>query len=277
MLNQSIIFDPVMSLSLSFSVFHVHVECCVNIFPCFICRPHVPRKLDVTVFHGGNMTCDPCLPYVGGLCETIEAWDTDVISSIEVGKVVKALAYGSFKSLWYAHTDGSGSIAIKPLNCDADVRQWLADVQGLNQADVFVEHTIEHAKPSEGLLLLEGRNLEGGGEKQNVYVVDLDNDSDVAEIEIVKEKEVVGDAEQEGEGGSVSKGKEKVVETYVSKQGEGSSVSNGKKHRVEEVDQGSENSDDSDDSEYNPSEGSVISLDDSDYEEDFDWGTALPA
>ena len=50
------------------------------------------------------------------------------------------------------------------------------------------------------------------------------------------------------------------------KQGESGSVSKGKKHRgrVEEVDQESE------DSEYNPSEESEISLDDSDYEEDFD-------
>ena len=61
----------------------------------------MPDKITMRVYHGGKITFHPTLPYEGGDVEVVEGWDLDEISSIEVGKLVKALGYKTHKSLWY--------------------------------------------------------------------------------------------------------------------------------------------------------------------------------
>jgi hypothetical protein len=183
------------------------------------------------------MTMEGSCIYLGGSCEVVEGWDIDEISSIEVGKLVKSLGYLSFKCLWYKDPHVEGVYGIKPLNCDADILQFLKDVKQQGQVDVYVEHHVEEP-----------------------ISLTREHDSDVEIIEIAetgKDKVdfVVGNTESFGVGNE-----------YRGDVGTG------------QVDLDSESGDEAYDPDCESDSGSDddISLDDSDYEEAYDWMSVLP-
>jgi hypothetical protein len=91
------------------------------LFYC-LCRPTVRESIDVQLYHGGSITLEPSVSYVGGTVETFKGWDIDVISSTVVGKFVKSIGYTRYNGLWYRPPSlDNSTTGLKPLNCDGDV------------------------------------------------------------------------------------------------------------------------------------------------------------
>lgn len=72
------------------------------------------------------------------------SWDVDLMSHMQITKMVKSLGYMSFKRLWYQHPKYSFTRGLRPLNNDEDVLKFAEDVKGFNVIDVFVEHCIDN-------------------------------------------------------------------------------------------------------------------------------------
>ncbi|XP_057434870.1 uncharacterized protein LOC130727680 [Lotus japonicus] len=111
----------------------------------YVSRPTAPHKITMSVYHGGELTFDPTMPYPSGLCEVWHPYDVDLISSIELGKIVKYLGYARFKCLWYRHVQSDGSVSFSPLSNDEEVRQFIEDVKDIAEVDLYVEHIVEEA------------------------------------------------------------------------------------------------------------------------------------
>ena len=98
------------------------------------------HRIDIKLHHGGKFTDES---YVGGVVEVIKKVDLDVISSIEVDKLVKSIGYDKVGGLRYRHPKLRAPYGIRPLMCDVDVRQLIDDVKGQSEVEVFVEHVVE--------------------------------------------------------------------------------------------------------------------------------------
>lgn len=230
------------------------------------------------------MTVEPTFLYTGGSCEVIPNWDIDEISSIDVSNIVtKHLGYGSYKTVWYMSVNG-----LKPLNCDADILCFLADVKGHGVVDVYVEHNSEGEKQKEKEQFSDVEIVEITEEIDEVRVDEVRVDevrvdefiteNDVEEIDRIIDQVLssneVRDQQVNGEnavGGSEERVEEVNVENGVA----------GSEEKVEEVNAEKGDSD-SGDEEFKPTENesdtdSDYSFDDSDYEENYDWLSVLPA
>jgi len=82
--------------------------------------------------------------YVSGKMEEMNCgWDVDVVSYMDISKLVESLGYSDFKSLYYRHPKLAFSRELRPLNCEADVVKFVEDVKGYEVIEVYVEHLLD--------------------------------------------------------------------------------------------------------------------------------------
>lgn len=171
--------------------------------------------------------------------ETESGWDVDEISLIDLDKIVKSLGHDIYKSIRYRHPERDLSDGLRPLNTDKDVIQFMQDVRGHTKVDIYVEHLID-----------------------NPVIVEENIDSRDEVVEVT----VCGVAAGDGKGTSDPDYK-----------------NSGSGKEKDECDVAAEQSfSDTEDEEYDGSgEEDVdslddISLDDSDYDEGWEWTCVLP-
>ncbi|XP_057416083.1 uncharacterized protein LOC130710749 [Lotus japonicus] len=267
-------------------------------------RPIARNLVNVHVWHSGKFVSEPSLDYLNGICFTVDKWDVDEINSIDLGKVVKRLGYVSF-NIWYRHPDFGLSSGCKPFRDDGDVVAFLNDVKGHSEVDFYVEHLVEEvpelvddfqfleytqAGQGEGVKengegSVEGLNdgQGGSGEGQNEIVYEdcevVGEGVNEGQNEIVNEDcEVVGEAVNEGQheilnedcdvaGEGLDEGQHEILNEDCQVAGEG--LDEGQ-HEIlnEDCQVAGEGLDGKDDSE--------ISLDDSDFDEKWEWSKVLP-
>ena len=236
------------------------------------------------------------LDYVKGECKSVEDWDIDEINSIEVGKLVKSLGYPSFKCLWYRNPVLGLFNGRRPFNNDEDVVAFLNDVKGHDEVDIYVEHWAEAVEVinEKACEVIEERELSVEIISENVCgeavvesaLKDLGIDVEPNEDELIE-------LEKRGEGGEhglvdvvvnqeqshdAEDLEQEVFVDVVQGQSNGGEVSmyDGLEDLVPYDSEA-----DSLDEEFNPQdeeevESEVESLDDSDYDEGWDWSTVLP-
>ncbi|XP_057452787.1 uncharacterized protein LOC130744635 [Lotus japonicus] len=272
-------------------------------------RPIARNLVNVHVWHSGKLVSEPSLDYLNGICFTVDKWDVDEINSIDLGKVVKRLGYVSF-NIWYRHPDFGLSSGCKPFRDDGDVVAFLNDVKGHSEVDFYVEHLVEevpelvddfqfleytqagqgegvkeNGEGSVGEGSVEGLNdgQGGSGEGQNEIVYEdcevVGEGVNEGQNEIVNEDcEVVGEAVNEGQheilnedcdvaGEGLDEGQHEILNEDCQVAGEG--LDEGQ-HEIlnEDCQVAGEGLDGKDDSE--------ISLDDSDFDEKWEWSKVLP-
>ncbi|XP_057432604.1 uncharacterized protein LOC130725385 [Lotus japonicus] len=227
-----------------------------------------------------------------------------------MGKEVFRLGYKAFKALWYRHPGAIGPSGNRRIITDKDVHQFCYDVKGYNLVHLFVEHdneiSLDAVDSDDGVAIVDRLNVicgkliqgEKDVEKDKVIqeeVVSVEKDKVIQEevISVVLECEKDKVVEEEPDKERVVEeevGKDKLVveqaekEKLVDEEAENVVAEHVEKEKVvaEQVEKDNQvvgeegddesyhpNSDDSDDS-------SVMSLDDSDYEENWDWTTVLP-
>nr|XP_027186490.1 uncharacterized protein LOC113784480 [Cicer arietinum] len=111
----------------------------------FCARPTSVHRVRLRINHGGSFVNHPVKMYVCAQVDEMNwSWDVDLMSHMQITKMVKSLGYMSFKSLWYQHPKYSFTRGLRPLNNDEDVLKFAEDVKGFNVIDVFVEHCIDN-------------------------------------------------------------------------------------------------------------------------------------
>nr|XP_012570379.1 uncharacterized protein LOC105851929 [Cicer arietinum] len=96
------------------------------------------------------------------------SWDVDLMSHMQMTKLVKSLGYMSIKCLRYQHPKYLFTCELRPLNNDDDVVKFVEDVKVFNVIDVFVEHYIDNSIISDDCPIqepVEAEKLQGEGEQ----------------------------------------------------------------------------------------------------------------
>ncbi|XP_058784528.1 uncharacterized protein LOC131659338 [Vicia villosa] len=109
----------------------------------FCLRPSQTQTIRLRIHHRGQLVDKPAKWYVNGqVSEMNWEWDVDYISYMQLEGLIRNEGYMNIKCMWYWNPKFSFSRGLRPLNCDADVVKFVADVSGYELVDVYVEHSI---------------------------------------------------------------------------------------------------------------------------------------
>ncbi|XP_058741783.1 protein bfr2-like [Vicia villosa] len=82
--------------------------------------------------------------YVGGIASEMNwDWDVDLMSYMEIEKMIKNEGYCNIRCLWYWNPKFAFSRGLRPLNDDKDVLRFMEDIRGYKLIDIYVEHKVE--------------------------------------------------------------------------------------------------------------------------------------
>ncbi|CAI8607876.1 unnamed protein product [Vicia faba] len=69
-------------------------------------------------------------------------WDVDLISNMQIEKIIKSEGYDNIRCIWYWNSKFSFALGLKPLNNDKDVLTFIEDVKGFKVVYIYVEHNV---------------------------------------------------------------------------------------------------------------------------------------
>lgn len=230
--------------------------------------------------HGGYFVHHPATTYIEGRCDVDKVgWDVDEMSAIDISNYIKGFGYQEFGCVWYRYPKLDLSNGLRPLNTDVEVIQFANDVKGHEYVDIYVEHLIDTHVFEEGLASLSGDevqvikvNVVGGEnvkERNKVDVKGRGKKDFESHLGGEKDSEGVGEGVKDGVEGDGDSDSED--ECYVNHDIESESDS--------QADEGEDSESEDEDYDVNQDEEedgmSDVSLDDSDYDEYWDWTTVL--
>ncbi|CAI8588931.1 unnamed protein product [Vicia faba] len=116
-------------------------------------------------------------------------WDVDLMSYMDIEKMIKNERYCNMRCLWYWNPKFSFSRGLQPLNDDKDVLRFMENVREFKLIDIYVEHKVEEVNIED--VRFDDANIE------EVYVEDA-NAEDVNGEAVNVEEVNVEDANVEG-------------------------------------------------------------------------------
>lgn len=69
-------------------------------------------------------------------------WDVDLMSYMDIEKLVKSLGYRGFELFWYRNSFALAH-GLKPLQSDSDVIQLAEDVKSCEVIEIYMDHIID--------------------------------------------------------------------------------------------------------------------------------------
>jgi len=94
----------------------------------------------------------------GEVSESEWNWDVDYISYKQLVDLIKSEGYKNIRCLWYWNPKFSFAHGLRSLNNDVDVLNFIKDIKGFDEADVYVEHSVDDPIDLEEIIDLEVGN-----------------------------------------------------------------------------------------------------------------------
>ncbi|XP_058725528.1 uncharacterized protein LOC131596807 [Vicia villosa] len=152
--------------------------------PTLVLRPSETQTVRLRIHHRGRLVQHPVKLYVGGVASEMNwDWDVDLMSYMEIEKMIKNEGYCNIRCLWYWNPKYAFSRGLRPLNDDKDVLKFMEDIRGYKLIDVYVEHKVEEVNIEDVRFeevnveeaIVEDENVEeANGEDENVEDVNVE-------------------------------------------------------------------------------------------------------
>ena len=121
--------------------------------------PPPTQTVRIKVHHRGELVHTPIKWYVNGEVSELEwNWDVDYISYKQLVDLIKSEGYKNIRCLWYWNPKFSFAHGLRSLNNDVDVLNFIKDIKGFDEADVYVEHSVDDPIDLEEIIDLEVGN-----------------------------------------------------------------------------------------------------------------------
>ncbi|XP_058755919.1 uncharacterized protein LOC131629134 [Vicia villosa] len=159
--------------------------------PTYVLRPSETQTVRLRIHHRGRLVQHPVKLYVGGIASEMNwDWDVDLMSYMEIEKMIKNEGYCNIRCLWFWHSKYAFSRGLRPLNDDKDVLNFMEDIRGYKLIDIYVEHKVEEVN-IEDVRFDDAIDEEVNVEEANVEEVNIE--------EVIVEDENVEEANGEDE------------------------------------------------------------------------------
>ncbi|KAI5441136.1 hypothetical protein KIW84_010557 [Lathyrus oleraceus] len=111
--------------------------------PKFCSRQAKINVVKLRTNQGGSLIYYPCKLYVDGEVDELNwKWEVDLMSYMEIFRVIKSLCYARVKCMWYHDMKFSLERGIRTINNDKDVLKFGEDMKGYDYNDIYVEHIV---------------------------------------------------------------------------------------------------------------------------------------